>query len=169
MDALGDDDERLALFLIHALDIGTEAFHIEIALGQINEVGAAALICSKCCRCRKPAGMTAHYLNDVDRAGAVNAGILIKFHAGCCDIFCRAAVAGAVIRSEQVVVDRLGNSDNSAIIADTAHVAAYLIAGVHRIVAAVIEEVANVILFENFKYALIIAVILLGLGYFIAA
>ena len=44
VDALGDDDERLALFLIHALDIGTEAFHIEIALGQVNEVGAAALI-----------------------------------------------------------------------------------------------------------------------------
>ena len=113
--------------------------------------------------------MTAHYLNDVDRAGAVNAGILIKLHAARGDILRGAGVAGAVVGAEEVVVDRLGNADNSAIIADTAHVAAYLIAGVHRIVAAVIEEVANVILFENFKYALIIAVILLGLGYFIAA
>ena len=74
-----------------------------------------------------------------------------------------------MIRSEKVVVDRFGNADNSALIADAAHIAAYLIAGVHRIVAAVIEEVANVILFEYFKYALIITVILLGLGYLIAA
>ena len=44
VNALGHDDECLALFLINALDIGAEAVHVKIALGQVNEVGAAALI-----------------------------------------------------------------------------------------------------------------------------
>ena len=44
-----------------------------------------------------------------------------------------------------------------------------LVAGVHGVVAAVVEEVADVVLLEDLKDALIIGVVLVGVGHLVAA
>ena len=56
----------------------------------------------------------------------------------------------------QVVVYGLGNPDDPAFIAAGLHVFADFVAGIHGIVAADIEEVADIPLFENFQQSFII-------------
>ena len=74
-----------------------------------------------------------------------------------------------MIRAVKVVIDGLGNAHDAALIADGLHVTADLCAGVHRIVAAVIEEIADVVLLEYLEDALIIGIVIFGSRYFITA
>ena len=74
-----------------------------------------------------------------------------------------------MVGSEQVIIYSLWYADNAAIIPDHLHISAYLIAGVHGIVAAVIEKVPYIVLFEYLEYSLIVAVINGGIRHFISA
>ena len=169
MDALGHRSEYLAVGLINLIDVGKELIHIEITFGEVHEIRAGAKVRGQRSACRKPARVTTHDLHDSDHAVVVNSRVLIDLHAARCDIFCRAAEAGAVIRAVKVVIDGLGDAHDAALIADGLHVTADLCAGVHGIVAAVIEEIADVVLLEYLKDALIIGVIIFRSRYFITA
>ena len=74
-----------------------------------------------------------------------------------------------MVGAEEVVVDRLGHAHHTALVADGLHVLVDLVAGVHGVVAAVIEEVADIVLAEHLEDALIVGVVLGGIGDFIAA
>ena len=64
-----------------------------------------------------------------------------------------------MIRTVKIVVNGLRYAHNAALIAHLLHVLADLVAGIHGIVAAVIEEIAHVIFFEDFENALVIRII----------
>ena len=74
-----------------------------------------------------------------------------------------------MIGAKQVVVDSLGHAHHPALIAGLGHEAAHLGAGVHGIVAAVVEEVADVVLFEDLQDALIVGIIHIRVLHLIAA
>ena len=74
-----------------------------------------------------------------------------------------------MVGAEKVVVDGLGNAHDPAFVANRLHIAADLAAGIHGIVAAVIEEITYVVFLENLKNALIIRIILLRIGNLVAA
>ena len=54
-----------------------------------------------------------------------------------------------MIGAEQVVVNGFGNAHNAAGITDLLHILGDFVAGVHGVVTAVVEEIADVVLLEN--------------------
>ena len=113
--------------------------------------------------------MAAHALDDRDHALVVNAAVTGNFHNGGRDILGGRGKARAVIRADEVVVDGLRHADDAALIADLGHITADLGAGVHGVVAADVEEVADVVLFKDLKDALIVLVVVGRIGDLVAA
>ena len=113
--------------------------------------------------------MAAHDLDDGDHAGVIHVGVLPHLGAGGGDILGRGGKAGAVVGAVQVIVDGLWNTHDAALVAHFLHILGDLVAGVHGVVAAVVEEIADVVLLEDFKDALIIGVIHVGVGQLVAA
>ena len=113
--------------------------------------------------------MTAHDLHHVDDTVVIHIGILADLHAGGGDELGGASETGAVIRTVQVVVHGLGHTDHAAGISHRFHIPADLVAGVHGVIAAVIEEVAHVVLFEDLQDPLVVRVIHLGIRHLVAA
>ena len=97
---------------------------------------------------RMPAGMSkAAYIE----TGLHETIVEIIAHQGAGYEFCGCAEAWTMVRNSQVVVDGFGNVKSSKLIAGIyCHIVDY-IAGVCGIIAADIEKVAYVLLFENVK------------------
>ena len=74
-----------------------------------------------------------------------------------------------MVGAVQIVVNGFGHAHDAALIAYLLHILGDLVAGVHRVVATVIEEVADIVLLKDLQDALIIGVIHVGIGQLIAA
>ena len=149
VDALGHGHQAVAGGVVNPLHIRQELVHIKVHFGQIDQVRAGPGPAGQPGSAGQPAGVAAHDLHDDDRAGVVHSGVLIQLHAGGGDVLGGAGIAGAVVGAVQVVVDGLGHADDVAGVAHPLHILADLVAGVHGIVAAVVEEVAHVVLLED--------------------
>ena len=162
VQSLGDRNKHIVLVFQHLFDILGKGIEVKITFGEVDEIGTATVtvLGRKRSGGGEPAGVSAHYLNYRRHFVVVNIGVLVYLHTGGGDEFCGAAEAGAMIRAKQVVVNGLRNAYNAALVSHVFKIAAYLVAGIHRIVATVIEKVANVVLFKDFEYALILRVIL---------
>ena len=169
VDALGHSHDAAALLGVDALHIVDEVLHVEVDLRQIDQVGACAVQSGQRRSGGQPTGVTAHDLHDHDHAGIIHVSVLIDLHHGGGDILGGRSVAGAVISAKQIVVNGLGNAHHTAVIAHGLHVVVDLVAGIHGVVAAVIEEVADIMLFEYLQNALVIGVVQLGIGDLVAA
>ena len=77
------------------------------------------------------------------------------------DVFRHRAEAGAAVGVRQVVVDRLRHADAGDRIAHRRADLRDLQGGVHRVVAAVVEEIADVVRPEDFDQALVFGAVLL--------
>ena len=169
VDTLGNGHHAVALFLIDAIHIGQELLHVEVHLGEVHQIGASAVGGSQSGSASQPAGVTAHDLHDADHAGVIDPGVLIDLHAGGGDVLGGGGEAGAVVGAEQVVVDGLGHAHHAAVVAYLLHILGDLVAGVHRVVAAVIEEVTDVILLKNLQNTLVVRVIHVGIRHLVTA
>ena len=96
-------------------------------------------------------------------------GVLPDLGAGGGDVLGGRGEAGAVVGAVQVVVNGLGYAHDAALIAHLLHILGDLVAGVHGVVAAVVEEVADIVLLEYLQDAPVIGVIHIGVGQLIAA
>ena len=96
-------------------------------------------------------------------------GVLPDLSAGCGDVLGCRGEARAVVGAVQVIVDGLGYAHDAALIAHLLHILGDLVAGVHGVVAAVVEEVADVVLFEDLQNTPVIGVVHIGVGQLIAA
>ena len=169
MDALGHRHQAVALFGIDPLDILNELGHVKVRLRQIDEVGAGAVFTGQGGSCGQPACVAAHDLHNDDHAGVIHMGVQIHLHKRRGDVLGGGGVAGAVIRAVKVVVNGFGYAHNSALIAHRLHVLIDLVAGVHGVVSAVIEEVAHIVFLKYFQDPLEIRVVHSGVGQLIAA
>ena len=169
VDTLGHSHDAVALFGVYTLDILNELGHAEVHLGQIDQIGACAVFTGQGSGSGQPAGMAAHDLHHHDHTGVVHMGVQVYFHHGGGDILGGRAEAGAVVGAEQIVVDGLGYTHDPALVAHGLHVLIDLIAGIHGVVAAVIEEVADVVLLEHLQDAAIIGIVHLGVRDLVAA
>ena len=113
--------------------------------------------------------MTAHALDDGDHAGVIDVRVAGDFHDGRGDILGGGSVAGAVVGAEQVIVDGLGDAHDAALVANLLHILGDLVAGVHGVVSAVVAEIADIVLLEDLKNALVIGVVLVRVLDLIAA
>ena len=97
------------------------------------------------------AGVGGDFTHDADHTGVIDAGVVVNFHAGSGNVLGSGSEAGAVVGTEQVVVDGLGNAHHAALVTGLLHELGDLVAGVHGVVAAVVEEVSDVVLLEYLK------------------
>ena len=74
-----------------------------------------------------------------------------------------------MIGSEKIVVNRLRNTHDAAVITGLLHILGDLVAGIHGVVSAVVEEIADIVLLENFKNALVVGLVNICVGKLIAA
>ena len=113
--------------------------------------------------------MAAHDLHNRDRAGVIHAAVFGNFHAGGRYVLGCARKARTVIGAEEVVVDGLGHTHHAAVPIVRLHIAADLVAGVHGVVAAVIEEVAHVVFLKDLQNAPVIRIVRVRIRHFVAA
>ena len=74
-----------------------------------------------------------------------------------------------MVGAEEVVINGLGHAHDTALVARFLHVFADFITGVHGVVAAIVEKVANVVFLENLQNTLIIGVIQIRVLHLITA
>ena len=169
VDTLGNSYQAVALLVIDALYVSQELLHVEVGLRQVNQIRTCAHSGSQTGSTGQPASVTAHDLYDADHAGVVYASILIDLHAGSSDILGSGSEARAVVGAEQVIVDGLRNAHYAALVAGLHHILGNLVAGIHGVVAAVVEEVTDVVLLEDLEDALVIGVINIRISQLVAA
>ena len=167
--AFGNDDQTFLVLFVDRLDLLGERVQIKINLGQVDQIRAVAAVVRQRRSRGQPAGVTAHALHDRDHAGVIHGGILVHFHHGRRDVLRRRTVARAMVGAVQVVVDRLRNAHYAALVAVLQHILGDFVAGIHRVVAAVVEEIADVVLLEDLEDALIIGIVHIGILQLIAA
>ena len=169
VDALGNSYQAVALLSVNLLHVSHELVHVEVGLGEVDEVGTSALSGSQTSSSGQPASVTAHDLNNTNHAGVVNASVLIDLHAGSSDVLGSGSVARAVVGAEQVVVDGLRDAHNAAVVTGLHHELGDLVAGIHGVVTAVVEEVTNVILLEDLEDTLVIGIVNVGISQLVTA
>ena len=159
-DTLGYNDHTLAVVFFHLLIyVCKELVSRERYFRQINEVRSQALVASKSRCSRQPTCVTTHCLNDGDHRSVVYGCVKFQFHSGRSYVLCSRAVTRAVICAKKVVVYRLWHAHYAALPTRLVHILADLVAGVHRIVAAVVEEITDIILLKYFQKSLIIRLV----------
>ena len=169
VDALGDGDDAVLLLFIALGNVGDKLVHVEVDLRQIDEVAAGLCLVGKRGGGGQPARVAAHALDDGDHAGVIDVRVAGDFHDGRGDILGCGSVAGAVVGTEEVVVDGLGDTHDAALVADLLHILGDLVAGIHGVVAAVVAEIADVVLLEDLKNALVIGIVLIRVLDLVAA
>ncbi len=115
------------------------------------------VLAGKAARGGNPAGVSAHDFQDEDLCRGLGhrqhiQGRLLRRNG---DVLGDGAEAGAVVGDGQVIVDGLRDAEaghgKAHALADLRH----LVRGVHRVVAAVVEEVADVVGFEDLDQAFV--------------
>ena len=167
--ALGDSDDAVLLLLIALGDVGDELVHVEVDLGQVDEVAAGLFFVGQRGSGGQPARVTAHALDDGDHAGVVDVRVAGDFHDGGRDILGGGRIARAVVGAEEIVVDGLGDAHDAAFVADLLHILGDLVAGIHGVVAAVVAEIADIVLLEDLKNALVIGIVFIRVLDLVAA
>ena len=152
LDALGHGDDDGRLLLLHPLDLLDEVIHIERNLGQADHVHALAVLGFRQRRGGgQPARIAAHDLDDGHVLRAVDRRVADDLLHHNADVLGRTAVAGGVVGDHQVIVDGLGHAHKADVAADVCAVVGQLADGVHRVIAADVEEVADVQLLQNLE------------------
>ena len=154
MDSFGNGDKYIFLFVINTKDVFNKLILIKDYLRQVYKVRAGTEFSCKGGASRQPACMASHDFYNGYLTGIVNSGILGNFHASGRNKLGRAAKTGAVVGAKEVVVYGFRNTNDAALVSHLLHITAYLVAGIHGVVSAVIEEIAHIIFFKDFQMRL---------------
>ena len=100
----------------------------------------------------QPAGFSSDALEDNKRVNLLHVSSKNScLLDGKSHVSCRRCKTGRVIGSEQVVVDGFRDTDTDHVIAVFFGIGLNAVDGVHRVVSADQEEIADVVLFEQFE------------------
>ena len=122
----------------------------------------AALLAGQAARRRNPAGMTSHDLEHEDFGGGAGhrqhvERRLARRHG---NVLGGRAESGAAVGDRQIVVDGLGYADAGNGMAQLHADFGHLVRGIHGIVAAVVEEIADVVRAKHRDQALVLGAVL---------
>ena len=146
-DAFGDGDEAAAVFGDAGLDVGDELVDAERALGQVDEVRAGAFVgAGEGGGGGQEAGVAAH--DDVDLDARQRRVVEVVAHEGLRDELGGGSEAGGVVVFAQVVVDGLGDVEAVELVLVLLGRLVDDVGGLGGVVAADVEEVADVVLLE---------------------
>ena len=162
--ALADHDDAVVV-LLHTLAHPLEKRAlVEGNLGEQDDVRRIArFLARQAARRCDPAGMPAHDLENEDLGRGLRhrqdvESSLLRRHR---DVFRDRPEARAVIGNGEVIVHGLGNAQAGHREAHLPGNERHLVGGVHRVVAAVVEEIADVVRPEDLDKALILGPVFL--------
>ncbi len=145
-----DGDDAAAEFLIDTFDVGEEFFHRDRTFGDVNQMRAIVFAGLGQGRgAGQEAGMASH--DDVDLDARQSPVVEVVAHDGTGHELGGGAVAGAVVGDAEVVVDGLGDVEGPEVIAGLFGHVVDDVAGVGAVVAADVEEIADVAFLEDFQ------------------
>ena len=166
LDTFGNGDDDAGLLLLHHTDLLDEVIHVEGHFGQTDHVHALAVVTlGQRSGSGQPASVAAHDLDHGDVLGAVHGGVTDDLLHHDADVLGGGAVAGGVVGNHQVV----GHAHEADVALDAVAVIGQLADGVHGVVAADIEEIADVQLLQNGEQLLIDGLIVVPIGQLVAA
>ncbi len=169
VNALGNRYDYILVGIPDLLHILEELVHVEINFRKIYQIRRISSHSCQRSRSCQPAGMASHNLNDRHLSLVVYMGILINLYQRGGNVFGCGSKSRTMVRAEQVVVDRLGDTHDAAVVANLLHIFGNLVAGIHGIISAVVEEITHVIFLENFKNLLVIRLILIRIRNLVTA
>ena len=112
-DTLADSDDDVLADRELAPEIRDEVIEIERTLLEIDEIrNVAVCALGECGRCRQPAGIPAHHLDDDDVRCIVYLELTLQLGDGGCDILRGRTEARTVIDTVEVVIDGLREADH---------------------------------------------------------
>ena len=168
--ALGNGNDDAGLLFLHHTHFFHKALHVEGNLGQADHVHALAIVAlGQCGGSGQPAGIAAHDLHHGNVLGAVHGGIADDLFHHNANVLGGRAIAGGVVGDHQVVVDGLGHAHKADVALDAFAVLSQLADGVHGVVAADVEEVADVQLFQNGEQLFVDGLVLMPVRQLVAA
>ena len=150
-DTLTDGDDDILADRELTPEIGDEVIEIERTLLEIDEIrNIAVCVLGEGRRRRQPAGIPAHHLDDDDVRCIVYLELALQLRDGGRDILRGRAEARAVIDTIEVVIDGLRCADHDDV-RDVMllNIIRELPDSIHRVVAADIDEVADLVLLED--------------------
>ena len=160
--AFGHHHRAVAVVLDQRIDARKEGRLVEWNLGEQDHDRNAVVRRQPAGR-GDPARMAPHHLEheDLGGGGGHRAHVQRGLERGHRDVLRDRAEARAAVGQRQVVVDGLRHVDGLQRIAERLRQLAHLEAGVGRIAAAVVEEVADAVRLEDLDQALVLAPVLL--------
>ncbi len=150
--ALADRDHAAIELLIHRLDLAEELADRDRPLGEVQQVWAVVvLLLAQGRGGGQKARVPAH--DHVDLHAGQGPVVQVVAHQGAGHEPTGGAEAGAVVGHEQVVVHGLGDVEGSQVVAGLFGHVVDDVRSVSRVVAADVEEVADVAFLEHFEDA----------------
>ena len=165
VEAFANDDDATARFAELFVHLVGHLGESSGRLGKIDKERRFAFRVGEARGGRDEADFASHRLQDENRVGRGGTAVFLFGVLDCMrPIFRRRRVAGRVVdelelRVANIVVDRLRNADRLQIEAASAGEFGDFVGGVHRVVSAVVEEVADVVRLKNLDDALEIFVL----------
>ena len=150
-DTLGYRYENSGMLLESRLNVVNEALLVKYTLGKVYKVGTLAVFCGKSGGSGKPACISAHDLDDSNRVHSINVDVAYDLADGGSDELGCTAESGSMVGSHKVVVNSLGNTYYAKLVVVGCRISRKLENGIHRIIAADIEEISDIVLFEDLK------------------
>ena len=156
-DSLGNRDKKALALCPGVFNIGKHFLLVNQNLGKVRQNLTVGSTGSQCRGCRNPSGIAAHQLQHNHMDGKTGS-IQCKLTGGFRCIPSGTAKTGAMIRDIKIIVHGLGNTDYLHIQPFCLGELADLVAGVHGIVAAVIEEAADIELLQRLNHRGIVSI-----------
>ena len=162
VDAFRYRDDASADAVVHRGDVLDELVGVEVGLGDVDQVRAVVGVraSAEYGGGGEEAGVATH--DDVDLHAGQGLVVQVVAHEGLGDELRGGAPAGGVVVEDQVVVDGLGHVERVHLVAVGGGDFGDDAAGVGRVVAADVKEVADVVVLEPLGHGL--DVVGLGLG-----
>ena len=150
LNALAGCNDDIGFDPLQLVHPGQEPVRVKGNFGQQNEVGAFAVIAAgQTGRTGQPARVAAHDLGHRHTADVVNGGVTDDLLQDGGNVLGGRAVAGGVVGQAEVVVDGLGHTDEPDAAAHLGTVTGEFCNGVHRVIAADVEQRTDIVLVKQ--------------------
>src|SRR5574343_788114 len=170
--AFGNSDRAIAVQLDAFIDTGQETLSIEVHFREQQDMRRlAGTFGSQATGGGNPTRVAAQHFHDknLGRSPGHRSHVVAGFANRGCDILGHRTEPRATISMRQIVVDRLRHPDANNGVAHLLGNLRHLPGGIHGIVAAVVEEVTDIVRLEYLDQALVLGLVLLKALQLVAA
>ena len=154
-DSFTDCYKHTVVSLQFTLYILQKTFYRKCRFTKINKIGTfSPIISGKCRSCCQPSCISSHYLHDGHGFGVIYMTVAFQFCKRNSNIFGSRTESRTVIGTYQVIIDRFRSPDHMDVVHSFfSAVSRQLVHRIHRIIAAGVNKVFDIMFAENLHYS----------------